>query len=222
MVLDQRVNPDAVILSGDLSEAGTESDYAAVAEVVGQLGVDVVCAAGNHDDREALRRSFNLPGKGGDPIFYAHALGHLRLVVLDTQMPGEDGGSLGLEQLLWLETELRAEANRPTVIVMHHPPLAGGTVAWTQIGLDSSDRAALDLLLSQFPHVLRVLCGHWHRAVIGASGGRPVFVAPSTHTQAISYFAADEPIAFSTAAPPAFAVHVLSGGTMTSHLHMAA
>lgn len=222
VVLDQRVDPDAVIVSGDLSENGRESDYALVAEVVGRLGVDVICSAGNHDDRDALRRSFSLPGEGGDPILYACIVSQLRLVVLDTQRLGEDGGSLGPERLSWLEACLKADARRPTVIVMHHPPVAGGTPAWERISLDADDRAALDLLLRRFPHVLRILCGHLHRAVLGTSGGRPVFVAPSTHRQAVSCFAADEPIAFSSSAPPAFAVHVLSGGAMTSHVHFVA
>jgi hypothetical protein len=74
--------PAGVLLSGDLTENGQDGEYELVAELVERLRVPVYPLPGNHDDREALRRSFALPGTGAEPILYTADAGELRLIVL--------------------------------------------------------------------------------------------------------------------------------------------
>ena len=110
---------------------------------------------GNHDDRSALRRAFDLPGKDADPICYCVDVGPLRLVMLDSTIPREDGGELGSEQLSWLETTLADAPERPTLVLMHHPPLLTGMPPWDRIGLAESSRLGLAAIATRNPQVAR-------------------------------------------------------------------
>ena len=122
----------------------------------------------NHDDRRALSRHFGVPGSDGEPVQYSVDLGPLRLVVLDTTIPGADGGRLDDEQLGWLAGTLAETPDAPTLVAMHHPPFAIGIPAWDAIALLPEDRERLGELLGRHPQVLRVLTGHVHRAITTA------------------------------------------------------
>jgi Icc protein len=101
------VDPDAALLSGGLAHNGRGEEYDTVAEVVGRLGVPIHALPGNHDDRAELRRRFELPGNGLEPILYATDVGELQLIVLDSMRPRVDPGALGDECLAWLDSSYR-------------------------------------------------------------------------------------------------------------------
>ena len=107
-----RPAPDAVLVSGDLAEHAADAEYEAVRELLAPIDAPIYVLAGNHDDRAALRRHFDLPGVDGEPVQYAAELGPLRLVALDTTRPGEDPGALDAERLSWLDSELAAVVER--------------------------------------------------------------------------------------------------------------
>jgi 3',5'-cyclic AMP phosphodiesterase CpdA len=100
--------PDAVLLSGDLADNAADAEYEQVVALLAPLTAPVYVLAGNHDDRRALRRHFGVPGTESEPVQYSVDLGPLKLVVLDTTVPGEDGGALDDERLGWLEARRRA------------------------------------------------------------------------------------------------------------------
>ncbi len=118
--------PDAVLMSGDLAENAADGEYEIVRELLAQLGPPVNVLPGNHDDRDTLRRHFDLPGAMGTPVQYAVDLGPLRLVVLDSTRPGEDWGELDADRLSWLDAELAGAPDRMTLIALHHPPVSTG------------------------------------------------------------------------------------------------
>jgi 3',5'-cyclic AMP phosphodiesterase CpdA len=93
----------------------------------------VYVVPGNHDEREALRQAFAgrgyLPASGR--LDYVVELGLLRVVALDTNVPGRAGGRLGKEGLDWLDATLAQAPDRPTVIMQHHPPMPTGSPSWT-------------------------------------------------------------------------------------------
>ncbi|HET6547896.1 MAG TPA: metallophosphoesterase, partial [Solirubrobacter sp.] len=95
--------PNAVLVTGDIADHGSGEEYAVARELLERLRAPVYALPGNHDRRGALRRHFDVPGAGDDPIRYTADLGPLRLVVLDSTIPGEDAGALGAEQLRWLD-----------------------------------------------------------------------------------------------------------------------
>jgi 3',5'-cyclic-AMP phosphodiesterase len=208
--------PDAVLMSGDLAENAADGEYEIVRELLGQLGAPVYVLPGNHDDRETLRRHFDLPGPMGAPVQYAVDLGPLRLMVLDSTRPGEDRGELDAERLSWLDTELAGAPDRMTMIALHHPPVSTAVATWDEIGLPAADRRALGDVLQRHPQVRRVVAGHVHRTMTAELAGRAVLVVPSTYVQTRLSFNSDE---IETAAEPCgFAVHALLDGELASHV----
>lgn len=164
---------------------------------------------GNHDDR----RAFN---DAGDPVQYSVDLGPLRLVVLDTTIPGEDGGALDSGRLDWLDAELAAAPEPLTLVAMHHPPLFLGIPVWDAIGLRPDDRHALGKVLARHPQVRRLATGHVHRTITGDFAGRDVMTCPSTYVQARLDFTAQEIVLSDE--PGGFILHSVVDGDLISHV----
>jgi 3',5'-cyclic-AMP phosphodiesterase len=209
-------DPDAVLMSGDLADNAADGEYDIVRELLAQLGAPAYVLPGNHDDREALRRHFDLPGAVGTPVQYAVDLGPLRLVALDSTRPGEDRGELDVDRLAWLDAELALAPDRVTLLALHHPPVTTGILAWDEIGLSVEDRRRLGEVLQRHPQVRRVVAGHVHRTIVGELAGRAVLAVPSTYVQARLSFNSDEIEV--VAEPPGFAVHAVLDGELASHV----
>lgn len=208
--------PHAVLVTGDLADHAAEQEYEQARALLAPLPAPVYVLPGNHDRRQALRRAFGLPGKAAEPVQYALELGPVRILALDTTVPGRDGGALDGERLRWLEAELTRAPERPTVLAMHHPPLLTGVAPWDEVALAAADQVALGELVARHPQVQRLLAGHVHHAMTGELAGRSVLSAPSTYVQARLDFAAGA--LELTEEPPGFAVHVLRGGRFISHV----
>lgn len=211
--------PDAILLTGDIAEHGSDSEYLVACVMLERLQVPLYVVAGNHDDRAALRRHFRLPGTGDEPIRYSVDLGPVRLVVVDSTRPGEDRGELDGEQLEWLRGELAAAPLRPTLLAMHHPPVTTGIPVWDGLCLKRDSRDALGDVLRAHPQVTRIAAGHLHRVLVGELAARTVITAPSTFSQArLSVEAASFEV---DPAPAAFMVHSVFNGELISHYQLA-
>lgn len=208
--------PDALIVSGDLVEGAQDREYERIKEALAPLGMPVHVLPGNHDDREGLHRHFGVPGEGGAPVQYAAELGPLRLLVLDSTVPGHEHGELDAGRLEWLEAELSATPGRPALIAVHHPPLTTGAPAIDAIALRDEGRRALGAVLERHPQVLKVIAGHVHRTVTGELGGRPVLAIPSTYAELRLDFRSSE--LATEDAGRGFAVHAVAGGELVSHV----
>ena len=209
-------DPDAVLMSGDLADNAADGEYDVVRELLAQLGAPAYVLPGNHDDRETIRRHFDLPGAVGTPVQYAVDLGALRLVALDSTRPGEDRGELDVDRLTWLDAELAVAPDRVTLLALHHPPVSTGILAWDEIGLSVDDRRGLGEVLQRHPQVRRVVAGHVHRTIAAELAGRTVLAVPSTYVQARLSFNSDEIEV--VAEPPGFAVHAVLDGELASHV----
>jgi Icc protein len=209
--------PDALLLSGDLTEHATSEEYTLAAELLEPLSMPIHLLVGNHDDADGLRAHLGAPGEPGEPLQYSRDLGALRLVACDTAVAGQAAGALGPERLGWLETELELARDKPTVLAMHHPPVLIGVGVLDEIGLAEADRLALAGLLARNPQVKRIVSGHVHRGAVGGLGGCPVFLCPSSHLQLALDLGADSEIAL-VREPPAFALHVALGTEVISHV----
>jgi 3',5'-cyclic-AMP phosphodiesterase len=209
--------PDAVLLSGDLSDHAADDEYELVRELVAPLQAPLYVLPGNHDDRGVLRRAFGLPGEGAEPVRYSADLGPVRLVVVDTTLPGEDPGALDADQLAWLDAELADAPRQPTLVAMHHPPVATGVPAWDAIGLNPADRVALGKVIERHGQVRRLVGGHVHRVITGDLAGRPVLAVPSTYLQGLLRFGSTElDLAFDE--PACVAFHGFFDGELVSHV----
>jgi Icc protein len=211
-----RAPPHAVLVSGDLAEHATDAEYEQVKELLGRLEAPLYVLPGNHDDRRQLHRHFGVPGAGGEPVQYAVDLGAFRLVVLDTTRPGEDPGALDAARLEWLDAELAAAPELPTLVAMHHPPVVTGVPAWDELGLPAADRSALAAVISRHCQVRRLVAGHVHRVITGDLAGRPVLTVPSTLIQARLNIGSHE--IELVREPAGFALHAMVDGELVSHV----
>jgi 3',5'-cyclic AMP phosphodiesterase CpdA len=210
--------PDAVLVSGDLAEHGSAAEYRLAAETIGRLGVPVHVLPGNHDDRATMRAAFAIPGSGDAPIDYAVDLGPLRLLVVDSTIPGADRGGFDPEQLERLDAELAAAPGQPAIVAMHHPPLITAMADWDGVNLPAPERRALAQVIARHPHVRALVGGHLHRVTTATLAGRPVLAAPSTYLQARPDFAAETVALYAGA--PGFALHALRDGELSTQLEI--
>src|SRR5436853_6078172 len=74
--------PDAVLVSGDLTDHGTAKEYEVIRAMLGRLELPPYVLPGNHDDRGRLRATFDLRGGGEEPIRYSGDVGELGVVLL--------------------------------------------------------------------------------------------------------------------------------------------
>lgn len=206
---------DAVLVSGDLTHDGGLEEFRLARELLERIGAPLHVLPGNHDDRALLREAFDLPGVGGEPIEYSVEVGELRIVVFDSVVTGQDPGRYDPERLRWLDAELRARPERPTLLAMHHPPLATGVREWDGINLEPDQRPRLEGVVAQHPQVKAIVGGHLHRIAASTLGGCPVVSAPSTYQQARPDFES-EGVEF--VAVPGFALHVLLDGELSSQV----
>jgi 3',5'-cyclic-AMP phosphodiesterase len=213
-VLALRPLPDAVVITGDIANGGAAAEYERVHELLAPLPMPVHVLPGNHDDRDALRERFAVPGTG--PLHYVARCGDLRLVVCDTQRPGRDDGALDGGRLEWLEAQLAAEPEVATIVAMHHPPVAIGLPVLDAIGVAEPDRVALGELLARSPQVRRVVAGHVHRTAFAMLGGCGVFACASTHLQAPLEIGSQELRLIEER--PVIALHAALDGGLVSHV----
>jgi 3',5'-cyclic AMP phosphodiesterase CpdA len=163
-----------------------------------------------------MRRYFELPGDETAPVHYVVELDRVRVIMLDTTIPGADAGALGAEQLAWLDTQLTSAPDVPTLLAMHHHPLRTGIPEWDQFGLADGDRDAICQALERHPQVWLIAGGHFHLAMVGQLAGRPVFGAPSAYAQAELDLAADK-MNF-TDEPIGFALHAFFDNDVVSYV----
>jgi Icc protein len=177
--------PDVMVISGDLVDAGSVVEYERLALLLARLPMPVLMVPGNHDDRDNMRQVFRDHPGIATQGFWQFALQHdswpVRIVGLDTVMPGDSAGSLCDERLSWLEGVLRQSPDTPTLVVMHHPPFITGIGHMDDIGLER--RHAFARLIEEHPQIERIVCGHLHRHIHTLVSGRSALTCPSTaHT----------------------------------------
>ncbi|HRD99523.1 MAG TPA: phosphodiesterase [Rubrivivax sp.] len=212
--------PQALVLTGDLTDFGRAAEYAHLASLLSPLNMPLYLLPGNHDDRDQLRRSFAGHGYLGQDDFvqYTVALGGgLRLVALDTVETGQSAGRLCPRRLQWLDRTLQQHAGEPIVIAMHHPPFETLIGHMDRIGLlQGADELAR--ILGQHPNVERVICGHLHRSIVTRFGGTIASTAPSPAHQ-VSLDLAPDAASTWTLEPPGFHLHAWTGpGRLLTHV----
>jgi 3',5'-cyclic AMP phosphodiesterase CpdA len=202
-----RPQPDIVVATGDLVDERTEAEYVMLKELLVPLRSPLYFVMGNHDDRTAFRKIFSdlpyVPKVG----FVQYTLEDLplRIIVLDTLVDGEGYGLMDRDRLAWLEARLAENPDKPTVIFMHHPPFATGLYGMDSLRCRGSE--ALAALITRYPNVQRVACGHLHRSIQTLWAGTLASVAPSVAHQVALQLKEQQPPAF-VMEPPAFQLHL--------------
>lgn len=189
--LDRR--PDLVLVSGDIVDEGRPEEYAAARTRLARLAMPFLVIPGNHDHRENFRAAFAdhayLPREG--PLHWCVDAYPVRLIGLDSCVPGKHHGGIDEVGLQWLRTTLAAAPDQPTLVMLHHPPFVSG-IPYMDI-YRYLDPAPLAAVLQDFGCIERVLCGHVHRTMLRRWAGTVVASCPSTTTEIALQLAPDAP-----------------------------
>jgi 3',5'-cyclic-AMP phosphodiesterase len=173
--------PEAVIFTGDLADRGEPEAYAKLRDIVEPacraMGAKVIWAMGNHDNRANFRAG--LLGEPADdaPVDCSYFINGLRIITLDTSVPGFHHGELSPAQLEWLATELETPAPDGTILALHHPPVP--SVLDLAVLVELRGQAALAGVLRN-SDVRTILGGHLHYSTTASFAGIPVSVASAT------------------------------------------
>jgi Icc protein len=209
--------PEVIVITGDLTDHGAPEEYANLRAILAAAEMPVFVIPGNHDSRDGLRAAFTadgyLPAEG--VLQYAVEGYPMRLVALDTHIPGDHGGLLGTEQLDWLDRTLGDAPTQPTLVMMHHPPFSTGIEHMDRHSLKNpADFAAV---VARHPQIERILCGHLHRTIDHRFAGTIAGTAPSTAHQLVPDLAPGAPAEF-TFEPPGYQLHHWRDGVgLVSH-----
>ncbi len=213
--------PDLVLVTGDLSDRGDDESYRLLKWSLGGLPMPVHLAMGNHDDRAAFAAVFpDTPEANGFVQYVIEDL-PLRIVVIDTLEVGRHGGGFCEQRAAWLDGQLDQAPDRPTLLVLHHPPFDTG-IDWMSIGPDEPWVARLETVVASHPQIVAMICGHVHRPIVSGFAGTIVRVCPSVQPQVALDLKPMDPDRpddrpMIVAGPPAFALHVWTGKTLVTH-----
>jgi 3',5'-cyclic AMP phosphodiesterase CpdA len=205
-----RIKTDAIIITGDLTDNGLVSEYAVLSTILRRTLTEapVFLIPGNHDRREVLKAEMaDWPGLSADTDFVQYAVDDLpvRLVMLDTVVPGQGHGILCEKRLAWLDDTLAAAPEKPTMIAMHHPPFVCGIAHMDAINLHNS--AEFAAVIGKHRQVERIACGHHHRPVTARVAHAIASIAPSVaHQVELDLDGGDEGLFVME--PAAFQIHL--------------
>lgn len=188
---------DLVVVSGDIADDGSAEGCAAVRAVVGEFaaarGIPHVYCTGNHDRRDGFTAALGWGHLGSDDSPIGRSAGldgaiaavsevaGLRVITLDSLVPGETYGILGDDQLSWLAAELDTPAPAGSIVVLHHPPLWLDAVPYLESVVLRDLKKLARVLAGTDVHA--VLTGHLHHQLSGRLGETAVWVTPGIITR---------------------------------------
>jgi 3',5'-cyclic AMP phosphodiesterase CpdA len=144
----------AVIVKGDLTNDGTDSEFAAFETWYRAAFEDRLhVTRGNHDAYHGQQtytgdQWIELPG--------------VSVALVDTVVPERTPGSITASQLDWLDT-MAAAADRPVVVMGHHQQWISGRRHNEYFGLDPDSSDALADVVARRPSIVAYTAGHTHR-----------------------------------------------------------
>lgn len=218
---DMDRQPDLLFATGDLVDRGDVDSYNRLKRALAACPFPVWMCVGNHDVRDNFTGVFpHIPLEDGF-VQYAVETPALRFLVLDTLEEGRHGGAFCETRAQWLSDRLAEAPTKPTVIVLHHPPIDTG-IEWMTTEPGEPWVARLDEAMRGHNQIVGMMCGHIHRAIVTGWKGRPLAVCPSTAPQValtLTPIDPDQPDGrpMIVADPPAFALHWWNGESLITH-----
>jgi 3',5'-cyclic AMP phosphodiesterase CpdA len=148
--------PDVVLVKGDLTDTGTEEQYAAFLAAYGTFGDRLAFVRGNHD-------AMLDPTLAVEDTPYTVELAGVTLAVVDTVDPGRAGGRLGRDQVQWLD-DLAVEASGPVLVFGHHHiwPTDAAVRPDDYFGIRPDDSEALVEVVAARDNIVGYFAGHTH------------------------------------------------------------
>lgn len=172
------LDPDLIIVTGDMVEHGDSASYLRVGQVLRSTGLPVFILPGNHDSPKHFAK--DLCGENIRFVDY-HDQGGWRMVFLDSHVDGQGYGKLSVEQQARLEKTLEHSSSLFVLVALHHTPIAPCPSFNCQLV------GAAEFLeqLSSRPNVRAVIAGHAHIECNARYKDIQVMTTPATSAQCI-------------------------------------
>ena len=218
--------PDLLLATGDLADTGDDQvSYRRLKGALADYPIPVWFCMGNHDSREPFLAEFPDAGSADGFIQYAIEDYPVRILVLDTLEVGRHGGGFCDVRAHWLRERLAEQADRPTLLVLHHPPIETG-LSWMTEDPDAAWVGRLRSVVEGQRQIIGMITGHLHRPVVTSWAGTTLAVCPSTAPQVALDLADIDPDRpdgrpMIVADPPAYAIHIWNGDQLVSHFDTA-
>ena len=152
-----KMSPDVVLVTGDLTENGLISEFEMAAKELRKLEAKkIIYVSGNHDYRSTgylLFREFF-------PFSQVTVLDDVVITVLSSARPDRDDGEVGHRQNLWLESTIQKYTDKVKIVAIHHHIIPVPDTGADQIIVVDAGDVLRSLVKSK---VDLVLCGHRHR-----------------------------------------------------------
>ncbi|MDR6166642.1 Icc protein [Microbacterium paludicola] len=175
------LRPDGIVFTGDLVDLGERGAYAELRDLVEpfaeRLETRVFWVMGNHDDRAGFRETLWRESGTAEAADRVDEIDGLRLITLDTSVPGSHHGEVRPAQLAWLREVLSTPAPLGSILAMHHPPVP--SVLPLAASVELRDQRSLAAVLAG-SDVRAIIAGHLHYSTFATFAGIPVSVASST------------------------------------------
>jgi Icc protein len=173
--------PEAIVFTGDLADKGEPAAYAKLRAIVDpaarRLGAEVIWVMGNHDDRGTFRDSLLDEAPTTAPVDRVYDVNGLRIISLDSTVPGHHYGEVTDAQLDWLADVLSTPAPHGSILAMHHPPVP--TVLDLAVTVELRSQKALAAVV-RGSDIRSIIAGHLHYSTTATFAGVPVSVASAT------------------------------------------
>jgi len=172
---------DAIVVTGDIADLGEPDAYArakaALEPVASAVGARIVWVMGNHDERVPFRTELLGEPAADEPVHHVADVDGLRIIALDSSVPGYHHGELDAAALEWLDEVLSTPSPRGTVLALHHAPIPTPLALMDLLELRGQAELAEVVRGSD---VRLILGGHLHYPTQGSFAGVPVVVAGAT------------------------------------------
>jgi Icc protein len=169
---------DLVLLTGDLVHDESPVGYSYLKQRLAALDTPFFGLPGNHDRVSIIADNFD---SGSANMEIAARQSGWNLVLLDSTIPGANGGHLDAGQLRRLQYSLAARPEDPALICLHHQPVPVGSAWIDTMALDNPD--AFFGVTDRHPQVRGVLWGHIHQEFSSERKGVRLLGSPSTCIQ---------------------------------------
>ena len=174
---DFEFSADALLVTGDLSQDGSEQSYRLLDDALERYQSPVFWLPGNHDAPHNLEKV----GREKDRLHKVIRAKHWQIVMLDSQVEGAVFGQLKQSELDLLEQALIEEPELHTLVCLHHHPIRMNSEWMDNIGL--RNRSELMDILAAHDNAKAVLWGHVHQSCDGYVNGVRLMSTPSTCIQ---------------------------------------
>jgi 3',5'-cyclic AMP phosphodiesterase CpdA len=219
---DMIPRPDLLLATGDIADNGDDADsYQRFRDAIAGLPFPVWPAMGNHDSRGPFLDAFPDTPEAGGFIQYAIEDLPVRILVLDTLEVGRHGGGFCEVRAAWLVARLAEAPDRPTLIVLHHPPIATG-LSWMTENPEAAWVRRLRGIIDAQDNIVAMVAGHLHRPIVTLWAGTTLAVCPATAPQVALDLEPMDPEApdnrpMIVADQPWFALHYWNGSGLITH-----